>query len=287
MRKREGAEPWVGGQRCRCRCQDDEGLTVRRRKLDEAAALRAAILLHHDVGVQHGADLLAQVLQVLPSRVVRKVAHVHRRGAAAPAAALAAAAAARRVAVLSHEDIAAVDLCVVKLVDSPVGIFCVLKSHKPAPLGAAIRLLHHVSVQHRPDSLEMILEVLPAHCPRQVADVDVLAAAALAAAAESATLTTTAAAAFAVWTRSRATLALIASPNGPTAALDGFFKAEVHRVTSGRAARESAASVLPRSLGCRPDFEVQTKRAKWRSPRALLAHKDARAVSATEYSLWK
>ena len=135
-----------------------------------------------------------------------------------------------------------------KLVDSPVGIFCVLKSHKPAPLGAAIRLLHHVGVQHRPDSLEMILEVLPAHCPRQVADVDVLAAAALAAAAESATLTTTAAAAFAVWTRSRATLALIASPNGPTAALDGFFKAEVHRVTFRGGPHAKVLRVCSRAL---------------------------------------
>ena len=95
-----------------------------------------------------------------------------------------------------------------------------------AALGAAVRLLHHVGVQHRPDGLEVVLQVLPAHCPCQVAHVDVLAAAALATAAESATPTTTAAAALAV--RARTSVSHAASPNGPTTSPNGFVQADVH-----------------------------------------------------------
>ena len=127
-----------------------------------------------------------------------------------------------------------------QLGDRAVGISFVLKGDETAPLGAAVRLLHHVGVQHRPDRLEVVLQVLPAHCPCQVAHVDVLAAA-LATAAESATPTSTAAAALAV--RARTSVSRAASPHGPTISPNGLVQGNIHR--RGVGATRSA----PNSVG--------------------------------------
>ena len=122
------------------------------------------------------------ILEVLPRHVPRQIANVN-GGAGASGTAPAALATdcdsaniGASIAVLAHEDQAAVQLGVVQRADRRGRVARVGECDKAAPLGAGrARLHHHVGMQNLTNGLEMILEVLPRHVPRQIAHVHRLA----------------------------------------------------------------------------------------------------------------
>jgi len=137
----------------------------------------------HDV-----AALAEVVLEVLPRRAVREVAHVAAAAHAHDAALVGlgalllgrglgglAGAGALEVpvlAVLAHLEGPAVELRVVQRLDGRRRLGRVLELDNPTTLGAARGLLHHVRVDHGAAGAEVVLEVLPGGAPGEVADVD-------------------------------------------------------------------------------------------------------------------
>ena len=123
--------------------------------------------------MEHVADGLEVILEILPRDVPAQVAHVHGGAAAHPSAARGPwPTAGPALAVFAHEYQAALELGVVQLADRGCSVARVLERHEAAALGARRPWLqHHVGVKHWSDGLEVILEILPRDVPRQVAHV--------------------------------------------------------------------------------------------------------------------
>mmetsp|Transcript_364 Transcript_364/g.734 ORF Transcript_364/g.734 Transcript_364/m.734 type:complete len:229 (-) Transcript_364:803-1489(-) len=65
------------------------------------------------------------------------------------------------LAVFAHEDVAAVELCLMELLDRKGGVGGRAHRHDAAALGAALRRLHNVRVHDIPDLGEEVLQALP------------------------------------------------------------------------------------------------------------------------------
>mmetsp|Transcript_27540 Transcript_27540/g.58092 ORF Transcript_27540/g.58092 Transcript_27540/m.58092 type:complete len:459 (+) Transcript_27540:743-2119(+) len=140
----------------------------------DSTALRAAVVIGHDLGVTDIAGGAHVVLQILPRHIPREVSDVDPLGLIVVLSSLSflsASPSAARLAILPDEDLPPHELHAVQTLHRIGRRRRSGELHDAASLGPPVVRLQHVRPDNLSGRLREILEVSPAHPPREVAHV--------------------------------------------------------------------------------------------------------------------